>query len=67
MWTVEHSVALEVDGPLPLPECADGHVTKTRQTTAGMVAQCQAVEKEVPGAFDAKEVDRGILMGCGVR
>jgi hypothetical protein len=56
-WTVEHSAAYAVDGPLPLPECTDGHVTKTRHTTAGTVAHYHAVEKEGPDAFDAKEVD----------
>jgi hypothetical protein len=52
-WTVQHSTALAVDGP----ECTDGHVTKTRHTTAGTVAHYHVVEKEGPDAFDAKEVD----------
>lgn len=56
-WTVGHSAAPEVDGPLPLPECTDGHVTKTRHTTAGTVAHYHVTEKEGPDAFDAKEVD----------
>jgi len=46
-----------VNRPLPLPECTDGHVTKTRQTTAGTVAHYHVTEKEGLHAFDAKEVD----------
>jgi len=56
-WAVEKSGTLAVDGPFPLPECTDGHVTKTRKTTAGTVAHYHVTEKEGPDEFDAKEVD----------
>jgi hypothetical protein len=56
-WTVEHNTVLEVDAPLPLPECTDGHVTKTRQTTAGTVAHYHATEEDGPDAFNPRELD----------
>lgn len=40
----------------PSPECTDGHVTRTRQTTAGTVAHYHAVEESGPDAFDPDEV-----------
>lgn len=39
-----------------LPECTDGHVTKTRTTTAaGTAAHYHVTEREGPDAFDERE------------
>jgi hypothetical protein len=46
-----------VDRPLSLSESIDGHVTKTKYTTEGLVATYHAVEKEGLDAFNVKEVD----------
>lgn len=54
---VETGWNVEFDGPSPSPEPTDGHVTKTRTTTAGTVAHYHITEKEGPDAFDPKEVD----------
>lgn len=56
-WTVEHNTVPDLDGPLPLPECTDGHVTKTRQTLGGTVAHYHVTEEDGPDAFNSKEVD----------
>ncbi|TAQ84023.1 hypothetical protein B7494_g7657 [Chlorociboria aeruginascens] len=56
-WTVEHKTVPEVDGLLPLPECTDGHVTKTRQTSGGTVAHYHVTEEDGPDAFNPSEVD----------
>lgn len=58
-WTVEHSTIIPgLDAlPLPFPECTDGHITKTRQTTTGTIVNFHIIEEDGPDAFDPKEVD----------
>jgi len=56
-WTLEHNVVPEENRPSPLPECTDGHVTKTKQTTGGTVAVYHKTEEDGPDAFDPREVD----------
>ena len=46
--------AMEPDANLP--ECADGHVTKTRQTAGGTVAHYHVTMEDGMDAFKAKEV-----------
>lgn len=56
-WTVKHSTIPGLDEPLPLPECTDGHVLKTRKTTTGSVENFHFTTKDGPDAFNPKEVD----------
>lgn len=56
-WTVEHNAVPGLDGPGPLPECTDGHVTKTRKTSGGTVAHYHITEEDGPDVFNPMEVD----------
>lgn len=56
-WTVEHNTVPGLDGPLPLPECTDGHITKTKQTTTGTVVHFHITEEDGPDALNPREVD----------
>ena len=57
METGWNSTVPGLDGPLLLPECTDGHVTKMRETSGGTVAQSHITEEDGPDAFNPKEVD----------
>jgi hypothetical protein len=56
-WTVEHNTVQKVDAPLPLSECTDRHVTKTRQTSGGTVAHYHVTKEDGPDVFNPREVD----------
>lgn len=56
-WTVEHNTVPGLDGPLPLLECTDGHITKTKQTTTGTVVHFHVIEEDGPDTFNPREVD----------
>lgn len=46
METEWNSTVPGLDGPLLLPECTDGHVTKMRETSGGTVAQSHITEED---------------------